>query len=66
MRPCKTNSEIVTVAIDLKLSRIVDVVRKDDFYYVKISSFQVYLYKKDEKNQIMTTDVWITQVFITY
>ena len=45
VKPVRDNNDVVTISIDLRLSRLIDI---------------------DEKNQIMTTDLWITQIWNDY
>ena len=60
--PLRHRADIpVEVTIDLKLSHIIDIVSfSTNQLLAQIN--KICLIFKDEKNQIMTTDVWLTQV----
>lgn len=65
VRPVNHNSQVVNVSINLKLSRIIDIVSIQNFvdcFIIQLSFNFGTINSKDEKNQIMTTSVWLTQV----
>ena len=58
IRPVKNNSEKLTVYLGLRLTQLLDVVRAN------LSPFSFTRLFQDEKNQIMTSNVWLKQVRI--
>ena len=58
IRPVKNNSEKLTVYLGLRLTQLLDVVRIIDSIIQCLSQRQL----QDEKNQIMTSNVWLRQV----
>ena len=58
IRPVRNNSEKLTVYLGLRLTQLLDVVRSN-----LSRGFRLTLYTlQDEKNQIMTSNVWLKQV----
>ena len=64
IRPVKNNSEQLTVYLGLRLTQLLDVVRRTRrrCETTERCSLSLSLCVQDEKNQIMTSNVWLKQV----
>ena len=60
IRPVKNNSETLTVYLGLRLTQLLDVVGERESKQDKIDGSCHF--SQDEKNQIMTSNVWLKQV----
>lgn len=60
IRPVKNNSEKLTVYLGLRLTQLLDVVGEREREQDKIDGSCNF--SQDEKNQIMTSNVWLKQV----
>lgn len=63
IRPVKNNSEKLTVYLGLRLTQLLDVVSdKSKSNQIRFHRCCFCRFLKDEKNQIMTSNVWLKQV----
>ena len=64
IRPVKNNSEKLTVYLGLRLTQLLDVVSdKSKSNQIPFHRCCFCRFLKDEKNQIMTSNVWLKQVW---
>jgi hypothetical protein len=59
VRPIRKASDVVVVKLGITLTQIMDIVSNEIEYFVDL-----IFYIKDERNQIMTTNIWLDQVRI--
>lgn len=62
VRPVEKPTDTIKLFLGIKLSQISDIVRKILFFLLSYILLFIYVNSKDERNQIMTTNVWVRHV----
>ena len=66
VRPVKNSNDQIKLSLGVKLSQIADIVIKDLCLKFFVNFRLDYFTFKDERNQIMTTNIWIRHVNIVF
>jgi hypothetical protein len=65
VRPVEINEDQLVVRLGLKLIQLLDVVSNEQIFQFYYLIYLLKKIKKDEKNQILTTKVWLKHVKIS-
>lgn len=66
VRPCRQVFEPVVVKLGISLTQILDIVCLKRFISSRYCRHKFFYLIQDERNQIMTTNIWLDQVTVLF